>query len=65
MPLERAIGEYRFAYSAQTTITKMLPPPGAPLLTDFPLYIGQAFETTFGRAGPNGRPTASQWVGRF
>ena len=62
MPLERAIGEYRFAYSAQTASTKMLPPPGAPLLTDFPTYIGQAFETAFGRAGPNARPTASQWV---
>jgi DNA-binding helix-hairpin-helix protein with protein kinase domain len=62
MPLERAIGEYRFAYSSQTASTKMLPPPGAPLLTDFPPYIGQAFETAFGRAGPNGRPTASQWV---
>jgi len=62
MPLERAIGEYRFAYSAQAAATKMLPPPGAPLLTDFPQYIAQAFESAFGRAGPNGRPTAAQWV---
>ena len=62
MPLERAIGEYRFAYSAQTIATKMLPPPGAPLLTDFPLYIAQAFESAFGRTGPNGRTTAAQWV---
>jgi DNA-binding helix-hairpin-helix protein with protein kinase domain len=63
MPLERAIGEYRFAYSSQTATTKTLPPPGVPLLTDFPSYIGQAFETAFGRTGPSGRPTASQWVG--
>jgi DNA-binding helix-hairpin-helix protein with protein kinase domain len=62
MPLERAIGEYRFAYSAQKTLTKMEPPPAAPLLTDFPSYIGQAFETAFGRAGLNDRPTASSWV---
>jgi TonB family protein len=62
MPLEQAIGEYRFAYSPQTATTKMLPPPGAPLLTDFPPYIGQAFEMAFGRAAPRGRPTASQWV---
>ena len=62
MPIERAIGEYRFAYSAQATITKMQPPPAAPLLTDFPSYIGQAFETAFGRAGLHGRPTASNWV---
>jgi hypothetical protein len=26
MPLERAIGEYRFAYSAQAAAAKMLPP---------------------------------------
>jgi DNA-binding helix-hairpin-helix protein with protein kinase domain len=62
MPLERAIGEYRFAYSAQTAATKMLPPPGTPLLTDFPLDIAQAFERAFGHTGSNGRPTASQWV---
>jgi DNA-binding helix-hairpin-helix protein with protein kinase domain len=62
MPLERAIGEYRFAYSAQTSATKILPPPGAPVLTDFPPYIAQAFESAFGRAGPNGRPPAAQWV---
>jgi DNA-binding helix-hairpin-helix protein with protein kinase domain len=62
MPLERAIGEYRFAYSTHITLTKMEPPPAAPLLTDFPSYIGQAFETSFGRAGLNGRPTAAAWV---
>jgi DNA-binding helix-hairpin-helix protein with protein kinase domain len=62
MPLERAIGEYRFAYSAHTATTKMLPPPGTPLLTDFPQYIAQAFESAFGRTGSNGRPSASQWV---
>jgi DNA-binding helix-hairpin-helix protein with protein kinase domain len=62
MPLERAIGEYRFAYSTQTTLTMMEPPPAAPLLTDFPYYMGQAFETAFGPAGVNGRPSASTWV---
>jgi DNA-binding helix-hairpin-helix protein with protein kinase domain len=62
MPLERAIGEYRFAYSGQAAAAKMLPPPGAPLLADFPLYIGQAFESAFGRASSAGRTTAAQWV---
>ena len=62
MPLERAIGEYRFAYSTQPATTKMKPPPGAPLLTDFPAYIGQAFEKAFGRAGRTLRPSASEWV---
>ena len=30
MPLERAIGEHRFAYSANTSATKMKPPPALP-----------------------------------
>jgi DNA-binding helix-hairpin-helix protein with protein kinase domain len=62
MPLERAIHEYRFAYSPQTSATKMQPPPGAPLLTDFPSPIGQAFEQSFGRTGVNLRTKASEWV---
>src|SRR5262249_10925178 len=51
MPLERAIGEHRFAYSLLTSATNMKPPPSAPSLTDFPLEVGQAFENAFGRAG--------------
>ena len=62
MPLERAIGEHRFAYSANTSATKMKPPPGAPVLTDFPLDIGQAFENAFGRAGRAKRPSATEWI---
>ena len=62
MPLERAISEHRFAYSAQASTTKMEPPPGAPLLTDFPSYIGQAFENAFGRAGEPYGPAASDWI---
>jgi DNA-binding helix-hairpin-helix protein with protein kinase domain len=62
MPLERAISEYRFAYSPQTAATKMQPPPGAPLLSDFPFPIGQAFEQSFGRSGPTLRTKASEWV---
>jgi len=62
MPLERSIGEYRFAYSLHLSRTRMLPPPGAPLLTDFPPFIGETFEKTFGPSGPNGRTTAAEWV---
>jgi len=62
MPLERAIHEYRFAYSAQTAATKMQPPPGAPLLSDFPFPIGQAFEQSFGRTGVTLRTRAAEWV---
>src|SRR5262249_9479253 len=39
MPLERAIAEYRFAYSSRKAETKMEPPPNVPVLADFPLYI--------------------------
>jgi DNA-binding helix-hairpin-helix protein with protein kinase domain len=62
MPLERAIGEHRFAYSTHTSVTNMKPPPSAPLLTDFPLEIGQAFENAFGRAGRSKRPSATEWI---
>ena len=62
MPLERAIGEFRFAYSSQSSATKMEPPPAAPLLSDFPPYIGQAFEEAFGRSGQSKRASATWWI---
>jgi DNA-binding helix-hairpin-helix protein with protein kinase domain len=62
MPISRAIAEHRFAYSDQRAITKMQPPPSAPLLSDFPNYVAQAFECAFSNKGLKGRPTASQWV---
>jgi DNA-binding helix-hairpin-helix protein with protein kinase domain len=62
MPIERSIAEYRFAYSSQSAITKMQPPPAAPLLTDFPPALAQAFEMAFGRSGLSGRPTAATWI---
>src|SRR3984957_2627779 len=62
MPLERAIGEYRFAYSSQSSATRMAPPPGAPVLTDFPSYIGQTFENAFGRSGESKRSSATEWI---
>jgi DNA-binding helix-hairpin-helix protein with protein kinase domain len=62
MPLERAIGEFRFAYSAQASRTQMLPPPGAPLLTDFPPHLGAAFENAFGQQGRSLRSTAAEWI---
>lgn len=62
MPLQRAIGEHRFAYSSQAAAMKIEPPPGAPLLSDFPQYIGQAFENSFSRTGRTLRKSASDWV---
>ena len=60
MPLERAIAENRFAYSLSRQVG-MTPPPGACQLSDFPLYIGQAFEAAFAPSA-TARPTASQWA---
>jgi DNA-binding helix-hairpin-helix protein with protein kinase domain len=63
MPLQRAISEFRFAYSSNKRATNMEPPPNVPLLPDFPVYVAKAFEKSFGREGANGfRPTAADWV---
>jgi len=63
MPLQRAIAEFRFAYSSLRSDTKMAPPPGAPLLSDFPVYASDAFERAFSRAGARDqRPLAAEWV---
>jgi DNA-binding helix-hairpin-helix protein with protein kinase domain len=60
MPLHRAIAEFRFAYSAKAT--NMEPPPNAPLLSDFPDYIADAFEKAFLRAGVQQRPKPEKWI---
>lgn len=60
MPLERAIREFRFAYSKSQN--GMQPPPGAPLLSDFPDQIGQYFEQAFGKSGVTNRPSATSWI---
>lgn len=59
MPLERAIAEYRFAYSCKRDVG-MTSPPGAAKLSDFPGSIAEAFEAAF---GPDRlRPSAETWV---
>lgn len=63
MPEERAIAEYRFAYSSDRARTQTEPPPFAPTLSYVPAECAAAFEACFGPAGPNnGRPTAADWV---
>lgn len=61
MPLEKAITEFRFAYSRARDVG-MEAPPAVPGLTDFPPQIGAAFEQAFGPSGANARPTAKQWI---
>lgn len=55
----RAISERRFAYSSNTNRTSMSPPPNAPILSDLPKPLSEAFERAFMEAV---RPTASEWV---
>ncbi len=40
----------------------MKPPPNAPVLSDFPDYVGEAFEKAFGPAGLQERPAAVKWI---
>ena len=60
MPIEKAIGEYRFAYSRSDT-AGMSPPPGAARLQDFPDEIAAMFEAAFGRR-ITARPKAEHWA---
>ncbi len=63
MPVERAIKEFRFAYSSRTKETQMEPPPNVPVLTDVPKSLADAFELSFGQVGVgSGRPKAANWV---
>jgi|ThiBiot_300_plan_2_1041538.scaffolds.fasta_scaffold02230_6 DNA-binding helix-hairpin-helix protein with protein kinase domain len=61
LPLEKAISEFRFAYSTKRSVGMSLP-PGVPTLRDFPPAIGEAFEAAFGPSGPQNRPTPQQWM---
>jgi hypothetical protein len=62
-PLESAIAEFRFAYSARRNETRMDPPPNVATLSDLPLVLRNAFEHAFGPSGASGqRPTATEWA---
>lgn len=60
MPLEKAIAEYRFAYSSRNT--GMVPPPGTVRLDDFTPKIAQLFESAFSPYHAGNRPSAPTWV---
>ena len=63
MPIERAIGEGRFAYGADSTAFQMERPPGAPSLSIVSPAIAGLFERAFARESrEKGRPTAREWV---
>jgi DNA-binding helix-hairpin-helix protein with protein kinase domain len=60
MPLEKAIAEFRFAYSVRNT--SMVPPPGTVRLSDFTPRVAQLFEAAFSPNRVGKRPSAPMWV---
>lgn len=63
MPIERAIGEGRFAYGADSAAFQIERPPGAPSLSIVSPAIAGLFERAFARESrEKGRPTAREWV---
>ncbi len=63
MPIERAIGEFRFAFARNSNQRQMQPPPGCLGLADLPQQLGDGFELAFSSAGAqNGRSPAKQWA---
>ena len=59
MTQQKAIKEFRFAYTNKRRVG-MQTPPGAPLLTDFPIEIQNAFDLAFGPEKI--RPNSTQWI---
>ena len=64
MPIERAIQQFRFAYSANGSRLQMSPPPHAVTLSALPSSLSQMFERAFGpnSVQPDARPRAGEWV---
>jgi DNA-binding helix-hairpin-helix protein with protein kinase domain len=59
MPLEKAIAEYRFAYSTQRQ-TGLAVPPGTATLADVPPEIASLFERAFSKNVE--RPKTREWI---
>jgi DNA-binding helix-hairpin-helix protein with protein kinase domain len=65
MPIERAIQEHRFAYSAERGRTEMQPPPHTPPVAYSGGALTAMFEQAFAPAAARGyiqRPSAGQWA---
>jgi DNA-binding helix-hairpin-helix protein with protein kinase domain len=63
MPIEKAIKEFRFAYSKSASSNKMKRPPGTLPLNAVSEQVGSLFERAFSSEGVNnGRPSAQEWI---
>jgi DNA-binding helix-hairpin-helix protein with protein kinase domain/Flp pilus assembly protein TadD len=60
MPLEKAIGEFRFAYGASAGARQMRQPPGALSLDAVTKTVSDLFSRAFTRQ--DNRPTAKEWI---
>jgi len=61
MPIERAIAEYRFAFSKGAALRAMNPPPNSIGLSVVPGEIANMFEQAFTESGVQERPSANDW----
>lgn len=62
MPIERAITEYRFAYSQSAATRHMLPPPHTLPLSALSFGLASLFERAFAMGSERGgRPSATEW----
>ncbi len=65
MPIEKAIQEHRFAYSAENSRTEMQPPPHTPPVAYSGGTLTAMFEQAFAPAAARGRiqrPSGGQWA---
>jgi DNA-binding helix-hairpin-helix protein with protein kinase domain len=63
MPIEKAIGEFRFAFGPDTQRTQMQPPPNSLTLAHLPPEICMLFVSAFAPSGTqSGRPNGGQWI---
>jgi DNA-binding helix-hairpin-helix protein with protein kinase domain len=63
MPIEKAIAEFRFAYSKNSHTKAIAPPPNSVGLSVVPNTVADLFENAFLEPGtrPEGRPGAGEW----
>lgn len=63
MPIEKAIGEFRFAFAPDVQRTQMQPPPNCITLAHLPAEVSGLFVSAFAPSGvQSGRPNERQWV---
>jgi DNA-binding helix-hairpin-helix protein with protein kinase domain len=64
MPIEKAIGEFRFAFDPDSQRTQMHPPPNCITLAHVSPEVRGFFVNAFAPGGAqSGRPNAGQWIG--